>query len=223
MPIRTSSVITLSNAGTNNQVGNHNQLYNDTQMDRYTIQMLASLPGVRCYVDASTALDHPSQQPRLAGLGIFFVNTHVQPTQTIYIKAHMPATQSVIMAEAAALALAALVNNRLGFNNAAFLSDCQQLVHFLNPADQSNPPDWRIKPFTQIFTTCSAQCQAKIYKINWTLNTTVDSLAKHAILESCSNYEPVCSYSRHSHQCPLRDALISITLQGVTILAASCY
>jgi len=83
-------------------------------MDRYTIQMLASLPGVRCYVDASTALDHPSQQPRLAGLGIFFVNTQVQPAQTIYIKAHMPATQSVIMAEAAALALAALVNNRLG-------------------------------------------------------------------------------------------------------------
>ena len=107
-------------------------------------------------------------------------------------------------------------------NNTAFLSDCQQLVHFLSSADQANPPDWRIKPFTQIFTTCSAQCQAKIYKINWTLNTTVDSLAKHAILESCSNYEPVCSYSRHSHQCPLRDALISITLQGVTILAASC-
>ena len=106
--------LSLSNAGTNNQASNHNQLYNDTQMDRYTIQMLASLPGVRCYVDASTALDHPSQQPRLAGLGIFFVNTQVQPAQTIYIKAHMPATQSVIMAEAAALALAALVNNRLG-------------------------------------------------------------------------------------------------------------
>jgi hypothetical protein len=31
----------------------------------------------------------------------------------------------MIMAEAAALALAALVNNRLNLNNTAFLSDCQ--------------------------------------------------------------------------------------------------
>jgi hypothetical protein len=104
-------------------------------MNRYIIQMPASLPSVRCYVDASTEPDRPSLPRRLPSLEIFFVNTQVQLAQTIYIKAHMPTTQSMIMAEAAALALTALVNNRLSFNNTAFLSDCQQLVHFLNSAD----------------------------------------------------------------------------------------
>jgi hypothetical protein len=139
------------------------------------------LLGVKCYVGASTAPDHPSLPPGLAGLGIFFVNTQVQPAQTIYIEAHLSGTQSVIMAEAAALALAAMVNDRLNFNNTAFLSDCQQLVHFLNTTDQTYPPDWRIKPFTQIFTNCSAYRQAKIFKISRNLNSTADSLARQAL------------------------------------------
>ena len=79
----------------------------------------------------------------MAGLGIFFVNTQIQQAQTIYIKAHMSRAQSVIMAEAAALAIAAMV-----FNNTVFLSDCQQLVGFLNQSDLTHPPDWRIKCFT---------------------------------------------------------------------------
>jgi len=41
----------------------------------------------------------------MEGLGIFFVNPQVQPTQTIYIKAHVSGVHSVLMAEAAALAL----------------------------------------------------------------------------------------------------------------------
>jgi hypothetical protein len=53
------------------------------------------------------------------------------------------------MAEAAALALASTINDRLNFNNTSFLSDCQQLVQFLNAIDQTNPPDWKIKFFTQ--------------------------------------------------------------------------
>jgi hypothetical protein len=146
--------------------------------------MPASLPGVRCYVDGSTEPDRPSLPPRLAGLEIFFVNALVQPAQTIYIKAHMPVTQSVIMAEAAALALTALVNNRLSFNNITFLSDCQQPVHFLNLADQANPPDRGMKPFTHIFTTSFAYYHTKIYKINRTLNSTADSLARQAFSES---------------------------------------
>jgi hypothetical protein len=82
-----------------------------SQVDRYTVQVPAILPGIRCYVDASTQPDQTSRSPRLAGLGILFVNTQVQPAQTIYTKAKVTGIQSVIMAEAATLALAALIND----------------------------------------------------------------------------------------------------------------
>ena len=149
----------LGLAGTNRQLTDHNNQRMlgmastiagtpSQQADRYTVQVPALLPGVRCYVDASTVPDHPSLPPRMAGLGILFVNTQVQPAQTIYIKAIMSDAHSVIMAEAAALALAAMVADLLNFTNIAFLSDCNQLVQFLNADDQNHPPDWRIKPFT---------------------------------------------------------------------------
>jgi hypothetical protein len=82
------------------------------------------------------------------------------------------------MAEAAALALAVVLNSKLNFNNTCFLSDCQQLVHFLNGADQNHPPDWRIKPFTQLFRNHANQGHANIYKINRNLNSTSDTLAR---------------------------------------------
>jgi hypothetical protein len=87
---------------------------------------------------------------------------------------------SVIMAEAAALALAAVINDSLNFTNTNFLSDCQQLVYFLNSADQSNPPDWRIKFYTQTFINYASRCQAKIFKIDRNLNTTAHGLARQA-------------------------------------------
>jgi len=158
----------------------------------------------------------------MAGLGIFFVNMQIQPAQIIYIKAHMSRAQSVIMAEAAALAIAAMVNHSLNFNNTVFLSDCQQLVGFLNQSDLTHPPDWRIKCFTQIFTNSTLHRQARIFKINRTLNTTADSLARQAFPDSGSLPEPVCSYMNHHHQCTQVDALTSVHLQDVTILSASC-
>lgn len=71
-----------------------------------------------------TTPDQPSLPPRMTGLlGVFFVNTQV----TIYIKALARGVDSMLMAEAAALALAAAVNDRLNFSNTSFLSDCQQV------------------------------------------------------------------------------------------------
>lgn len=103
--------------------------------------MLLLIQGVRCYTDASLTPDHTPQPPRSAGLGIFFVNPQVRPTQTIYIKAHVSGVHSVLMAEAAALSLAATISDHLNYTNTTFLSDCQQLVQFLNEDDQSHPPD----------------------------------------------------------------------------------
>jgi len=75
----------------------------------------------------------------------------VHPPEQIYIKATMSDSSSVIMAEAAALALAAAVTETLNVHHINFLSDNQQLVHFFNGSDGSNPPNWRIKHLTQSF------------------------------------------------------------------------
>jgi ribonuclease HI len=150
------------------------------QMNRYTVHMPALLPGVRCYVDASTLPDNPTMSNRKAGLGILFVNTQVQPAQTIFIKAQFTASQSVLMAEAAALAIAATLNDSLHFDSTTFLSDSQQLVHFLNQQDQSHPPDWRIKFLTQSFTNYSVRRRATILKISRNLSATADGLARQA-------------------------------------------
>lgn len=90
-----------------------------------------------------------------AGIGVLIVNPQVQPTQTIYIKAKLTGSSSVLMAEAAALALAAAVTDCMNLDNITFLSDSELLVQFLNAADQSNPPDWRIKYYTQLFSNHS--------------------------------------------------------------------
>jgi len=44
-------------------------------------EMPASLPGVRCYTDASTSPDLPSNLSRDVGIGIFIVNNQVHPVQ----------------------------------------------------------------------------------------------------------------------------------------------
>jgi hypothetical protein len=87
------------------------------------------------------------------------------------------------MAEAVSLAFAATVTETLNLSNVNFLSDCQQLVHFLNAADQSNPPDWRIKPFS------ARSRESKIFKIKRQLNTTADALARQALSVSASQYK----------------------------------
>lgn len=129
------------------------------------------------------------------------------------------------MAEAAALALAAAVNDRLNVNNTTFLSDCQNVVQFINAADQSTPLEWRILPFTQLFLNLTTNRRSGLYKINRSLNTTADSLAKqaHNITQSSQpSYEPVCLHSAHVNQCPTLDALLSVSLHSVRIIAAKC-
>jgi hypothetical protein len=86
--------------------------YMVTAPRRYTVSFLALLQGSRFYIDASTEPDQGSLLPRKA-LGIFIINTQVQPHQNIYIKAALQHSTSVLMAEAAALALAAAVTAHL--------------------------------------------------------------------------------------------------------------
>jgi hypothetical protein len=110
-------------------------------MNRFIITDPTTLQGLICYLDASLLPDNTQATPRLAGLGIFISNLQVPMYQSIHIQAHLQSCTSVLMAEAAALALAALITSSLNITGCTFLSYCEQLVHFINSVDQSNPPD----------------------------------------------------------------------------------
>jgi len=90
------------------------------------------------------------------------------------------------MAEAAALALAAALVQRLQFTGTNFLSDNQQLGSFLNSPDHSTPPDWRMKHLTQQYITSSDQGNFRIFKIPRNINQTAHMLANTGIC-SCTN------------------------------------
>lgn len=183
------------------------QTVGDPLKDRYLVRHPGLLHGVRCYTDASTSPDLPSPNSRNAGIGLFIINTQVQPSQTIYIKATMAATASVLMAEEAATALAAVVTNCLGF---------QQVT---------NPPEWRIKYFTQTFSNFTDQRDIRIYRIQRAHNQTADVLARQALLESQSPVSSglLCTCSNAIYvQCTLLEALHSVALNFVRLLSAAC-
>jgi ribonuclease HI len=172
----------ISNAGINQTTEQENR-YSTTMLDRFLVPFPVLLEGSRCYTDASTQPDLVTPIPREAGIGIFIVNTQVHPPQSIFIKAAMKDSSSVFMAEAAALALAVTVVQELHLQHINFLSDNQQLVHFLNGSDHSNPPDWRIKPFTQIISSTMTGRRVSIRKIRRTQNQTADLLARrHSVI-----------------------------------------
>jgi hypothetical protein len=91
-------------------------------MNRLTVLSRGLLLGIRCYVDASITPDSQPTNIKKAGIGIFFVNPQVQPVQTIHIAAQLFQAHSVLTAEAAALALAAIIADRLDYNNVTFLT-----------------------------------------------------------------------------------------------------
>ena len=165
------------------------------------------------------------QVSRPAGIGIFIVNNNQQPPSTIYIRASMPSTTSVLMAEAAGLALAATMATTLHIRDPTFLSDNQQLVNFINANDHSSPPLWSIKNYTQTFFNHFSAESCKVFKIDRSFNSTAHLLARQAfattpISTQMSSYS--CTNLNHDYRCPYREALNSISLEGLTLLAVSC-
>jgi hypothetical protein len=123
----------------------------------------------------------------------------------------------------AALALAASINDCLNFDNTTFLSDSQLLVHFLNAPDQNHPPDWRAKPYTQMFMNAAQVRQGKVFKFDRSMNTTAHVLARQALATSAltdATFQPVCSYAMHDTQCSLLETLSDIQIQSVRLIAA---
>jgi ribonuclease HI len=195
------------------------------RMERYLTESPSLLRGTRCYTDASTLPNPPTAVPRAAGLGIFIVNNDMQPPLCFFIKAAMQDSLSVLMAESTALALAANLLQTLELPNANLLSDSQQLVHFLNGTDLSNPPDWRIKPYTQLISSVISHSNIPVRKINRTHNQMADSLARQALRSLLSDqlvFSRACTNPAHVHGCPLLSALHYVTINSVMVLSASC-
>jgi len=181
-------------------------------MHSHVIAIPALLHGTRCYVDASIEKDQQNSNPTPAGLGVFILNFQEQTPQAIYVKARLDDCSSVIMAEAASLVLASAVGHNLNLSGVNFLSDYEQLVHFLNKNDISNPPDWRIKYYTQTFASFTRSSSSNIFKVHRSLNTTADALARQAVQLSAfhsSAMEFSCSLEHHMPQCNVLQALQS--------------
>jgi hypothetical protein len=88
----------------------NSQAWGDNFQNTTSCPLPTSLPsnfhGYRCYVDAAIAPDSNNYSPKFVGLGIFIVNTNVNPPFSVFIKAFMQDSNSVLMVESAALALA---------------------------------------------------------------------------------------------------------------------
>jgi hypothetical protein len=90
----------------------------------------------------------------------------------------MQESTSVIMAESAVLALAICLWRQLqiGLQNINFFTNNQLLVNCINGEHPSDPPDWRIKPYTQSIVA-SLQDSYKVLKISRNQNHMAHSLA----------------------------------------------
>ena len=139
----------------------------------------------------------------------------------IYIKGVLSDSSSVLMAEAAALALA-LSASTAGHK---LLTDNQELVCFFSSTNHSKPPDWRIKHLTRHFIICLQRQNHRIFKIGRHLNQTAHTLAKQAFLDIQSHHASpsfTCTNSDHANQCPLMEALQHVLIDSVSLPTARC-
>jgi len=187
--------------------GNIARMQQVPMMNRFIITDPATLQGRICYLDASLLPDNSQLNPRQAEFGIFITNLQLQMHQSIHIQARLQCCTSVLMVEVAALALSAMITSMLNITGCTFLSDYQQLVHFINSLDHSNPPDWRIKPFTQIFSNSNQDYSSRLCKISKNLNHLADSLAHQALSSTSLELRTSCSIQFDSEQCFASQAL----------------
>jgi len=181
------------------------------------------LRGVKCYSDASTLPDMLVSDPRKAGLGIFVIDPRNQAR--FFIKAKISNITSVLMVEAAGLALAASIISLLQTNDISFLTDNQQLVNFFNGQDLNSPPLWEIKPFTQRFLNEVSNQNIQVLKIARGFNATAHTLATQAFRhldDQCNLPCITCTNESHGSSCPLHAALQSVTWDSFSLIAASC-
>jgi hypothetical protein len=136
------------NSLSNKQTSSSSPLHCRNESDNPNI---ANTPHFLCYTDASTTPNNTNPFPRRAGLGIHIIDLQAQPANHIHIRASLKGIHSVVSAEAAPMALAAVVLHKMNSNSVVFYSDCATLVDILNSRNSASLPDWRMKFYTQIF------------------------------------------------------------------------
>jgi ribonuclease HI len=107
---------------------------------------LPAAHGYRCYINFALSLDTPGRPPGHVGLEIFIDNTEIEPSFSLFITTTL---QEVLMVESTALALATSFCRKMGLQHINFFTDNQLLANCINGENPSDPPDWRIRTFTQ--------------------------------------------------------------------------
>lgn len=133
------------------------------------------------------------------------------------LKAALQDSSSILMAEAATLALVTTLLNHMDIHSAHLVSDNQLLVNYINGPYSPNPPDWRIKPYAEIVSsTLPSSC--RIYQIRRMQNHMADSLARQSLHLISSNQQPfsgLCTNTSHVHGYPLLSALQFVTINSI--------
>ena len=149
----------------------------------------------------------------------------VQPPHSIFIRAALQQCSSVLMAEAATLALATRISKHLHLHHITILSDNQQLVHYMNGPNLDNPPDWRIKPLTHMAANALQESSTVMRRLGRRQNQMADLLARQAFTDRQYDHNHcnvACAYEPHVHECPLHTVLQLVTINSVMVLTASC-
>lgn len=127
----------------------------------YKINVLASLPGTRCYTDASITHDTHLQVKGKAGLRVFIINSSKENKLNVFVKASLKDSNLVLMAEPSALALGENILKILQVQRPFFLTGDQQLVTFFNGRTMKIRQD-DIKPYTQSFVNIISENEGRI-------------------------------------------------------------
>lgn len=189
----------------------------------FSCRLPGAVPGPRCYSDASIAPDGTTQDTRTAGLGVFYLDP--DRNHRFYIKAKVDQMNSVLMAEAAAINLAAKIGTLFALREISFFTDNQQMATFFNGASHVLPPRWDIKPYTQRFLNLTEGYSWKVLKVHRDLNKTAHILASQAFrasMSSTTNIQISCTNEEHVQSCPLREALNAVSWENFFLVAASC-
>jgi hypothetical protein len=99
------------------------------------------------------------------------------------------------------------------------------LVNCVNGDRPSDPPDWRIKPYTQAIVASLQDFYNKVIKISRNHNHMAHSLSTRALHQDSIHNAPqqiICTNSSHLNQCPLLCALHFVTINSVMVHTTSC-
>ena len=165
--------------------------------------------------------DEFSDPNRWVGLGIFVCFAGFQPSKSIYIRARRR-VNSVLMAELAALVLAAKVAETLELRNATFYTDCRDLVLQLQKGEAQ--AFWSLRPLISQFLCLQDRFLFKVGKINRQENEIAHCLAMQA--KAMSNHTLPsfsCHFLNHGIACDAITALQDVTWGPVDLIDVICF